>query len=272
MQDTTETNACPRCAHENTADTSFCANCGLRIDGLCPNCGVQNEHSTHFCVKCGHDFTATAVPRPAAAAGDLRGVPSAPAGPLPPQPTFPSRSAECPRCRRINEPGAAFCFNCGLPFDHAAGFQEGVYRDSDIPAYVGAKPGGFWIRLVAEIIDEIVVTALTSVLLLFTGTSIVEYLGGTTPWGMADVVYYGVGLLYAPLLLWRYATTVGKRAFNMRVVRVDGSRIGFWRAFFRELAKILSAIPFGAGFLMVAFRKDKRGLHDLLLDTVVVQR
>ena len=44
------------------------------------------------------------------------------------------------------------------------------------------------------------------------------------------------------------------------------------RALVRALATGLSAIILGLGFLMVAFRKDKRGLHDLICDTKVIRR
>ena len=88
----------------------------------------------------------------------------------------------------------------------------------------------------------------------------------------AEFINWSISILYAPILLAIWATTVGKRALGMYVVRTDGSRIGFWRALGRELAKLLSFITLGAGFWMVAFREDKRGLHDLIADTVVVRR
>ena len=122
MQENSRTKACPRCAHENDADTLYCGNCGLPLDGLCPNCGTQNEHSTHYCVSCGHDFaTAAPAPQNRSAVGDLRSVqaPLQQSGPLPS--LGETRGIECPRCHRMNEPGAVFCFNCGLPFDSASG-------------------------------------------------------------------------------------------------------------------------------------------------------
>ena len=81
-------------------------------------------------------------------------------------------------------------------------------------------------------------------------------------WGIG---YYAIG--------WsRWSTTVGKRIFNLYVVRTDGSKIGFWRALARCLCYHISGFPLAAGFLLIAFRKDKRGLHDLMCDTMVVIR
>jgi uncharacterized RDD family membrane protein YckC len=38
------------------------------------------------------------------------------------------------------------------------------------------------------------------------------------------------------------------------------------------LAKFLSAMALGVGFLMVAFTDRKRGLHDMIAGTLVVRR
>ena len=42
--------------------------------------------------------------------------------------------------------------------------------------------------------------------------------------------------------------------------------------FLRTLCYSISFLILGIGFLMIAFRKDKRGLHDLICDTKVVYR
>ncbi len=79
-------------------------------------------------------------------------------------------------------------------------------------------------------------------------------------------------ILYFPVSVAAWSTTLGKRLFGLYVVRNDGSRIGLCRAFFRSLCYNISGIVFGVGFLMIAFSDDKRGLHDLICDTKVVYR
>ncbi|MDA0799476.1 MAG: RDD family protein [Chloroflexi bacterium] len=279
MQESTETNPCPRCAHENTADAHYCGNCGLSINGLCPTCGTQNASSTHFCGNCGFDFATAAPQEPStapASTDDLRsqhapvGTGAPVQGSVPPQ--FGPASVDCPRCHHANEPGAAFCFNCGLPFDGATGFRQGNIVGS-IPAYVGARPAGFLIRLVAFIIDNIVTAAAVSILIaIFTEVSPGDYIQGADSSDGSEIISLVLNIGYAPILLGIWATTIGKRAFNVYVLKLDGTPVGFWRALGREMAKIVSMIPFGAGFWMVAFREDKRALHDLIAGTVVVQR
>lgn len=65
--------------------------------------------------------------------------------------------------------------------------------------------------------------------------------------------------------------TFGKKILGIQVVDREGERIGFGRSILRNLAKILSMIPFGLGFLWAAFSKEKRGWHDYIARTYVVR-
>ena len=87
-----------------------------------------------------------------------------------------------------------------------------------------------------------------------------------------DTFFLLVNALYAIIGWSVWSTTIGKRIFGLYVLRPDGSKLGFGRAFARWLATNLSLILLGIGFLMIAFRRDKRGLHDLICDTMVVKR
>ena len=70
----------------------------------------------------------------------------------------------------------------------------------------------------------------------------------------------------------QFGATLGKLAIGARIVNVDGSAIGFGKALLRWLAMIVSNFTLGIGYLLVAFRTDKRALHDLLVGTKVVAR
>ena len=53
---------------------------------------------------------------------------------------------------------------------------------------------------------------------------------------------------------------------------LDGKRIGFGQATGRHFGKIISALPFGVGFIMAGFTEKKQALHDLMAGTLVVRR
>lgn len=163
-----------------------------------------------------------------------------------------------------NEPDAAYCYRCGFPLEdaHPAGADF-----PGIPAYREGRPAGFWVRLAAYLIDGAVLSIGWLVLVLTAGD-------GTFEANSAREFFVSVALdaAYFTLLVAAWGTTIGKRAFNMYVVHRDGSRVGPFRALARALAQYVSAATLLIGFIMIGVRKDKRGLHDLICDTVVVIR
>jgi uncharacterized RDD family membrane protein YckC len=76
--------------------------------------------------------------------------------------------------------------------------------------------------------------------------------------------------LYEILSNGRFGATAGKMALGLRIVRLDGSRIGYTVALARWFACRLSDLTLGIGYLLVLIRPDKRALHDLLVGTKVV--
>jgi uncharacterized RDD family membrane protein YckC len=257
--------ACPRCGHENPTDTRYCNECGLRIDGLCPVCGTQNEPASHFCGNCGFDFVQSS-PRQAAA-DDLRNQPAQPPAPA---------AVQCPRCRHVNEPGAVYCYNCGLPLDAAAGVP--AEAASGAPVFATSRPVGFWVRLVSLIVDGFIVLAIYGLLApIVIDESLIETLE-TLRQGVQtqrSTLFDGaLSVLYGAVLLGLWGTTVGKRVFSVRVRTVEGSRTSFLRALGRELVKTISLAFFPIALIsvvLVAFRPDKRALHDLLAQTAVIR-
>ena len=245
---------CQECGRSNSPGSRFCDSCGRRIDGVCDHCGHQNESGARFCNKCGESLSGEAKQAETAAAS------SAPA----------SGASVCPRCMHRNDAGAQFCYSCGLPLTG----ERAQQAPPAIRAFEHGAPGGFWVRFGAAIIDDIVTTILIVVIYRAFG----ENPSRLFRWDaepalvLADLIVIVVAFLYAPLLISLWSTTIGKRCLNLYVVRSDGGRCDFWRALCRTLAYILSFLTLGIGFLMVAFRADKRALHDLIAGTAVIQR
>ena len=129
--------------------------------------------------------------------------------------------------------------------------------------------GGFWIRVVAYIIDAILLSVAAGVIGVVTGGGYddlehINYSGS----GISLVV----GWLYFALMeSSERGATVGKMAVGLRVVTDQGLRLSFLHATGRYFAKFISAIILGLGFLMIAFSDRKRGLHDMIAGTLVVK-
>jgi uncharacterized RDD family membrane protein YckC len=86
------------------------------------------------------------------------------------------------------------------------------------------------------------------------------YLGGV----VIDIAYWTVAIG------WK-GRTVGKLMLGTKVVRPDGSRVSYLRAFGRYWGYVLCYLTLGFGFLAIAWNKQKRGLHDLVCDTMVIK-
>lgn len=151
---------------------------------------------------------------------------------------------------------------------------------------------GFWKRFAASFLDSIVTAVLTYAVLIpmmllmgmsasqMAGTGSNPLMGGMSVL-MALMVYpvsFGIPAVY---FAWMHASSrqasLGKMAVEAKVVRTDGTAIGFWRGFLRYLAYFLfTLLTCGLGVLisglMVAFTERKQALHDMVCDTLVVDK
>ena len=77
------------------------------------------------------------------------------------------------------------------------------------------------------------------------------------------------GFIYA-LLLSKFGQTPGKKAYDLKVVNSNtGEYIGFFRSIVRFIAFLFTATTL-LGLFLPFFRKDNKGLHDLMCNTIVV--
>ncbi|MFN0056873.1 MAG: protein kinase domain-containing protein [Planctomycetota bacterium] len=130
-----------------------------------------------------------------------------------------------------------------------------------IAAQVG-RPAGVFIRGVALAIDFWVVCVLA-------------FIGARS-----QLPFVPIAVLPSPLLVaalyFTFTTglsggrTLGKLLTGLRVERMDGSPVSLLDALVRSINYIVSALPFGLGFICAAFDREKRTLHDLLCGTRVV--
>jgi len=65
--------------------------------------------------------------------------------------------------------------------------------------------------------------------------------------------------------------TFGKQILKIRVCAIDGTGIGYGQALGRNIAKVLSALPLGIGYLFAFFNKKQQCLHDRVAGTLVIK-
>jgi uncharacterized RDD family membrane protein YckC len=195
----------------------------------------------------------------------------------------------CNKCGAQNAAGAQFCSRCGTPTSPTSGTVAPPQTASSnaTPSYsvpptsypaTGVRYGGFWIRVVAAIIDAVILRVLVApIYLIFRSLGLadvmalfphrpLEFFGG----GVAFIVFlFGSWLYEAFMESSSYQATLGKMICGLKVTDLNGNRISFERATGRHFAKWLSAAILGIGYIMVAFTERKQGLHDLLAATLV---
>lgn len=131
-------------------------------------------------------------------------------------------------------------------------------------AAIAGEKAGFGIRVVAFVIDCIILGIFTGILnsILFAGDT-VRGNGLNTLVGLAYFMYfwssYGQGL------------TVGNRILKLRVVKTDGSELTLTDSFLRYVGLILSFLCLFIGVIWVAFDANKQGWHDKIASTYVVK-
>lgn len=247
---------CPVCQYPSTAGNRFCGNCG---HNLAESMATPVEPSQ----------SATPPPPPPEVAPSERPREESGSAATP----FPG-PVTCSRCLQVNDQDSVYCFSCG------AALQESAYRrdtGTRLPAFELGRPGGFGFRAVAYIIDTLVIVMPLVFLWIILGQPVPENFDQIwdppAGYDRLQVAVLFLTMAYDTALITYFATTIGKRAFGLYVVRTDGSRVGFIRALCRHVLTALSAnLTLGFIFLVVMFREDRRGLHDIICDTVVIRR
>jgi uncharacterized RDD family membrane protein YckC len=189
-------------------------------------------------------------------------------------------------------PGGGFCSECGRPFpsDQLLNLGTASVCAQCKPVYLqrvregGQALGvrhyaGFWIRFVACIID--------SIILSIVGFIITMPLRFTAGYRMlsdpATLFSTGLGLLgiialldlalfvaYNAYFVGTRGATLGKQVLGLKIIRSDGSAVSMGQALGRCFAWFLSYLMFLIGFIIAAFDREKRALHDFIVDTRVI--
>ncbi len=134
-----------------------------------------------------------------------------------------------------------------------------------------ALRAGFWRRLVAFILDAIVVGIVN--LIVRAVIDAVDH--GTTSLNMIYLIEFLVGLVYFSWLWGQYGRTVGYAALGLRLTTTGGQPVSVLRAAVRyiliELSFAFVFIPAIVSAFMIGLSSSKQALHDKIVDTVVVR-
>jgi len=187
---------------------------------------------------------------------------------------------------RPEPPATEICTMCGGRFS-----REDVIRFGPELVCAGCKPryvqmleqgdsrpgsfryGGFWIRFVAKIVDGLllgVVDLVLSYLIRLPLPGPGDPASALVAVALSTFANFALAVAVTTWFLGRFGATPGKMALGLAVVRPDGGKISYQRAFGRYFAEFLSSLILCVGYLMAAFDDEKRALHDRICDTRVI--
>lgn len=152
--------------------------------------------------------------------------------------------------------------------------------------------GGFWLRLVALIIDSLVLGMLQWIVIIpvlgllgfsFYAGSGMDMDDPESAAGLVGMAMAGVGVLWllftAVTVLYfafmessKYQGTLGKMALGLVVTDMNGNKLDFSKALVRNLCRIISNLTFLVGYIVAAFTEKRQALHDLIAGTLVLRK
>jgi uncharacterized RDD family membrane protein YckC len=161
--------------------------------------------------------------------------------------------------------------------------------------YPGPAPGigyaGFWIRVLAAIIDGLIFGIPYFVIFFAVeGSALSSYINCVNANAAAltintcvspfvstgayfELAGFGVEFLYSVLLWSQFGGTLGQRLLGLHVVdAATGQNISIARAIGRFVGYLISAFALDIGFIWAAFDPRKQGWHDKIASTFVVRK
>lgn len=208
---------------------------------FCTNCGSRFDSAGNFCGSCG-------------AARVAAGAPASPSG------AQSFTPAPIPSPTAYGGPQSM-----GRPV-HAA--QEPLIATAAATASE-VRPGRLFARFAAWLAD-LVFAGVSGVALGLLAMTIQPPDEGPLAW----LTIVAAWLIYFAAQESSSAqATLGKRLVGLKVVRRDGTTMGFWRALGRIVVKVLSSmLLFGLGNALAAANSERRTLHDYTAGTLVLAR
>jgi len=174
----------------------------------------------------------------------------------------------CPECAEVIKKAAKKCKHCHSIINS---IDEEKINDTVVEVALSemnatqTQYAGFWRRFSAFGIDAAIFIPIDLFLIFSNSSSDIDLL--KIHWTLSLSFYF----LYNTILTYKYGGTLGKLFVGLRVVRTNQSEeLSYLRCVGRYFAYYLSVITLFIGLLIQPFTKKRQSLHDLIVDTVVI--
>jgi uncharacterized RDD family membrane protein YckC len=155
----------------------------------------------------------------------------------------------CPGCSQAIPRASEACPNCSRSF-----VETGL-------TFISLVRADFFVRLVAYLIDYFAFAFVGGVFAVIIGDP------------LTAAAILGVAQIIVTTGFWlTLGATPGKLLMGIKIVSVEGDRIGIGHCLLRFLGYLACAFTLGYGYLLIAIGHEKRGLEDIISGTIVVYR
>jgi uncharacterized RDD family membrane protein YckC len=150
---------------------------------------------------------------------------------------------------------------------------------------------GFWLRLVAIIIDGIILSISSWIIIgpilatmgIASGLSFMDLQNLDDPsmiiptimamFGIAWIVGMVIDILYHSLMeSSKFQGSIGKMALGLIVTDLNGQKLDFSKALVRNICKLISRFICFIGYIIAGFTEKKQALHDIIAGTLVMKK
>jgi uncharacterized RDD family membrane protein YckC len=147
----------------------------------------------------------------------------------------------------------------------------GVEESFILATQYASRGARFLAFLIDGFISQIVIAILVSItiLLLKNDGTVTISLGVIL---ILIAIYFVFGLFYFAYMHAKYKQTLGKKIVGIELIHNSGKNITIGKAFLRFFIKTLSFLFLYLPFLPIFFNKQRQGLHDMVVNSVVVKK
>ena len=166
----------------------------------------------------------------------------------------------CSNCLTSNEDTNLNCINCGYPLNYNLGKER-------------VKRANFWIRLMAFLIDTFFIVFIWFII-SFLLVKIFPFLVFNFEETTLKLIFIIGGIML--MLIYNIImentekqATIGKQFLKLTVGDITGKRLSLKIIIIRNLAKIITCLTLGIGYIIIIFHHEKQSLHDIIANSYV---
>jgi uncharacterized RDD family membrane protein YckC len=190
----------------------------------------------------------------------------------------PIAAERCLQCQQPFPPDRMIPLAAGLVCPACKPIVLQRIREGLAPLPSATRFAGFWIRLIARMIDNTITSIAAYIfqipmLLLLArmdkkaGPDMPAFLAAMA---VAVLLSLGAAAYYEAWFIKNKGATPGKMILGLKVIRARGGTFTWGLAIGRYFAYVLGGFTLYVGYLMAGWDEEKRALHDRICDTRVV--